>query len=182
MSGIQAGLFGTADALPEGMRYAAQFITREEEAALLRSIGELPFTEARFREYTARRRIMLYGPGVPDFLLPLRAKIAAWTGVPAGEFRQALINEYRPGTPLGWHRDAPEYGVVGGVSLGAACIMRLRPYPPRRGRNPDVISLTLEPRSAYVFRATVRWSWQHSIPPARALRYSVTLRTEREVS
>jgi alkylated DNA repair dioxygenase AlkB len=182
VNGLQAGLFGTADALPEGMRYAAEFITREEEAALLGTIGELPFTEAKHREFTARRRIMLYGPGVPDFLLPLRAKIAAWIGVPADEFRQALINEYRPGTPLGWHRDAPEYGVVGGVSLGAEGLMRLRPYPPRRGRNPDVISLTLEPRSAYVFRTAVRWSWQHSIPPTRALRYSVTFRTGREVA
>ena len=182
MSGVQAALFGTADALPEGMRYATEFVTREEEAALLRTIGELPFTEAKHREFTARRRIMLYGPGIPEFLLPLRDRIAAWMGLAPEEFRQALINEYRPGTPLGWHRDAPEYGVVGGVSLGAACLMRLRPYPPRRGRNPDVVSLELEPRSAYVFRATVRWSWQHSIPPTRALRYSVTFRTGREVS
>ena len=159
------------------MRYAAGFITREEEAALLRTIGELPFTEAKHREYTARRRIMLYGQGVPDFLLPLRERVAGWIGAPADQFRQVLINEYRPGTPLGWHRDAPEYGVVGGVSLGASCIMRLRPYPPRRGRNPDVLSLTLEARSAYIFRSSARWSWQHCIPPTKALRYSITFRT-----
>jgi alkylated DNA repair dioxygenase AlkB len=182
VNGLQGGLFGTADALPEGMRYSPEFITREEEAALLATIGGLPFTEAKHREFTARRRIMLYGPGVPDFLLPLRGSIAGWTGIAADEFSQALINEYRPGTPLGWHRDAPEHGVVGGVSLGAAGIMRLRPYPPRRGRNPDVISLALEPRSAYVFRATVRWSWQHSIPPTKGLRYSVTFRTGRETA
>ncbi len=179
MNAFQEALFGTADALPEGMRYSPGFITREEEAGLLATIGALPFTEAKHREFTARRRIMLYGPGVPDFLLPLREKIATWIGVAPDEFRQALINEYRPGTPLGWHRDAPEYGVVGGVSLGAAGVMRLRPYPPRRGRNPDVISLALEPRSAYIFRAAVRWSWQHSIPPTRGLRYSVTFRTAR---
>ena len=45
-----------------------------------------------------------------------------------------LINEYRIGTPLGWHRDSPEFNLVAGVSLGAPCRMRLRPYPaaPRR--------------------------------------------------
>lgn len=178
----QAELFGAADALPDGMRYATDFITPQEEMALLLTIGQLPFTEAKHREYTARRRIMLYGPGVPDFLLPLRAKLAAWMDLPAEEFRHALINEYRPGTPLGWHRDAPEYGAVGGVSLGAACTMRLRPYPPRRGRNPDAISLTLAPRSAYAFRGPVRWSWQHAVAATRALRYSVTFRTAREVA
>jgi len=178
----QAELFGAADALPDGMRYAQDFLTAEEELALLLTIGQLPFTEAKYREYRARRRIMLYGPGVPDFLLPLRAKMAQWMGLPPQEFRQALINEYRPGTPLGWHRDAPEYGAVGGVSLGAPCTMRLRPYPPRRGRNPDVISLTLEPRSAYTFRGPVRWSWQHSVSATRALRYSVTFRTAREIA
>jgi hypothetical protein len=95
VSGVQAALFGTADALPEGMRYATEFITREEEAALLRTIGELPFTEAKHREYTARRRIMLYGPGIPEFLLPLRDRLAAWMGLAPEEFRHALINEYR---------------------------------------------------------------------------------------
>ena len=73
----QTELFGAGEALPEGMRYAPEFITREEEDALLRTIGELPFTEAKYLEYTARRRIMLYGPGIPEFLLPLRDRIAA---------------------------------------------------------------------------------------------------------
>ena len=37
--------------------------------------------------------------------------------------------------------------------------------------------LELEPRSAYVMRDTARWGWQHSIPPTKTMRYSITFRT-----
>jgi hypothetical protein len=42
-----------------------------------------------------------------------------------------------------------------------------------------VFALELEPRSAYILRDEARWGWQHSIPPPKELRYSVTLRTAR---
>lgn len=35
-------------------------------------------------------------------------------------------------------------------------------------------------RSAYILRGVVRWSWQHSIAPTPALRYSITFRTRRD--
>lgn len=41
----------------------------------------------------------------------------------------------------------------------------------------EVAAIELAPRSAYVPAGKARWSWQHSIPPAMALRYSVTFRT-----
>jgi alkylated DNA repair dioxygenase AlkB len=102
--------------------------------------------------------------------------VAAWVGIEAAQFSHGLATEYRPGTALGWHRDAPQYGLVVGVSLAAACAMRFRPFPPRPGRK-DVLSLELAPRSAYVLRGDVRWRWQHSIPATKALRYSLTFRT-----
>jgi alkylated DNA repair dioxygenase AlkB len=39
--------------------------------------------------------------------------------------------------------------------------------------------MILEPRSAYLLRSAARHEWEHSIPPAEALRYSVTFRTTR---
>jgi hypothetical protein len=42
-------------------------------------------------------------------------------------FAHALVTEYRPGTPIGWHRDAPHFAVVAGVSLAGSCVMRFRP-------------------------------------------------------
>jgi len=97
--------------------------------------------------------------------------------LPAEEFRHALVTEYRAGSALGWHRDTPEFGVVVGVSFANATRMRLRPYPPAKGRDPRAFALLLEPRSAYVMQRDIRWKWQHSIPPTKALRYSVTFRT-----
>ena len=109
-------------------------------------------------------------------LAALREKVARWRNVAHDAFLHALVTEYRPGTPIGWHRDKPEYGMVIGISLASACRMRFRPYDNQHDRG-AVIALELAPRSAYVLRDDVRWRWQHGIPPAKALRYSVTFRT-----
>jgi alkylated DNA repair dioxygenase AlkB len=182
LSGTQGQLFGPATPpLPEGFVYVEEFIGTQEERALLEAIGRLPLEPARYRQYTARRRIALFENGMPDFLLPLRAKVAPWLGVPAAALTHALVNEFRPGTPLGWHRDAPSYELVAGVSLGGRARMRLRPYPPAeaRAKRAPALDLELAPRSAYRMQGNARWGWQHSIPATKELRYSVTFRTLR---
>jgi alkylated DNA repair dioxygenase AlkB len=65
---------------------------------------------------------------------------------------------------------------VFGISLGSACRMRFRPYDRRDDRR-AAIALELAPRSLYAMRDDIRWRWQHSIPPVKALRYSITFRT-----
>jgi alkylated DNA repair dioxygenase AlkB len=193
---VQQPLFGVVPALPEGMRYELEVLSREEEASLLERIRELPLQEAQYRQYTARRRTLSYGgqydfgarkldpgPPVPAFLLPLREKIARWAGVAPSEFQHALVTEYRPGTPLGWHRDVPDFEVVVGVSLAGRARMRLRPYRPgQRHDRKDAIALELEPRSAYVLRGEARWGWQHCIAATKELRYSITFRTPRRIA
>jgi alkylated DNA repair dioxygenase AlkB len=114
-------------------------------------------------------------PGLPPFLAPLRAKVAAWVGIAPERFTHALVSEYRPGTPLGWHRDVPQFEVIVGVSLAADARMRFRPWPPRKGG--AILALDLPPRSAYILRDEVRWRWQHSVEATKALRYSITFRT-----
>jgi alkylated DNA repair dioxygenase AlkB len=47
----------------------------------------------------------------------LRQKIAEAFGRPAEAFEQVLINEYRPGAGIGWHRDKAQFDEVVGVSL-----------------------------------------------------------------
>lgn len=189
----QEELFESEFRGPPGFVYQPAFITREEESALLEIIRELPLQEAKFQQYTARRRTVRYGteydprvkapdhaPGIPEFLFPLRDKVARWIELPAESFVHGLVTEYRPGTPLGWHRDAPDYEAIAGVSLGGACRMRLRPYQPGEGhKKEDVIALELEPRSAYQIRDKARWGWQHSIAATKQLRYSITFRTAR---
>jgi alkylated DNA repair dioxygenase AlkB len=189
----QGELFGIPQDLPAGMVYEPNFITRDEEAVLLSEIRNLPLREAKYKEYTAKRRIISYGGSydfssnelipagpIPPFLHPLRECIAEWLEVPASRFTHALIAEYATGTQLGWHRDVPEFEIIVGISLGAACRMRLRRYPPTKGRSLETLSLNLEPRSVYVMRGEARWRWQHSIPPTKATRYSITFRTRSE--
>jgi alkylated DNA repair dioxygenase AlkB len=188
-----ADLFA-APPLPGGLEYHAGFLMPREETALLELFAKLPFREALFREYTARRRIVRFGcdydPGngtwnevapLPPLLAALRRKVAAFRGFDEHDYLHALVTEYRPGTPIGWHRDRPRYGIVVGLSLGGAVRMRFRPCE-RPNDRAAVIALELVPRSLYVMQGEVRWRWQHSIPPAKALRYSITLRTLADVA
>ena len=193
VSTLQQNLFGSTSALPEGFTYEAEFLTREEEATLLAAIRELPLENSQYKEFTAKRRTVSYGseydfsahvmasaPPIPECLLPLREKVARWAGVAPVRFVHGLVSEYQPGTPLGWHRDVPNFELIAGVSLGGWARMRLRPYRPgEKHRREDVIPLDLEPRSAYVMRGTARWGWQHCVSPTKALRYSITFRTAR---
>jgi alkylated DNA repair dioxygenase AlkB len=172
--------------------YEEDFIEVGEERELLAGIGGLALAEAQYKGYTAKRRIASFGSRydfdanllqpaaeLPGFLLPLRQKVARWTGQAASDFGDALVTEYPPGTTLGWHRDVPQFAIVVGVSLASACRMRFRPYPVRANARAGTFDLTLAPRSAYVLRDDVRWAWQHSVPPTPALRYSITFRTRR---
>ena len=189
----QTDLFADTLSHPAGLHYADDFVTRDEEAALLERIAQLPVTEARYRGFTAKRRTMHYGhgydfeanrlraaPPIPPFLLPLRNRAAQWAGVDAQAFVQGLVTEYRPGTPIGWHRDVPQFGIVFGLSLASACRMRFRPYPPSGESAKRGFTLALQPRSAYLLRDDARWGWQHSIPDVTDQRWSITFRTMRE--
>jgi hypothetical protein len=65
------------------------------------------------------------------------------------------------------------------VSLRAPCRMRFRRMV---AGEREVAEVQLAPRSAYVLAGEARWSWQHSIPATKDLRYSVTFRTLRRGS
>ena len=191
MMAASPGLFDHS--LPHGFHYRENFITEADERVLLDAIGHVAFSDFEMRGVVARRRVAFFGQSydrgaagpVPAFLLPLRATIAQWAAVDADAFAMALINEYRPGSPIGWHRDAPQYDIVAGLSLLSACRMRLRPYrspaspalrPPRRSATHEIV---LERRSAYLLTEESRTAYEHHIPPVAELRYSVTFRTLR---
>ena len=191
---MQDDLFGAAPgpALPGGMRYEEEFLTPAEESALVAIIERLPLANMQYQQYTALRRVVSYGgqydfsaqklnaaQPLPAWLDALREKVGAWAGIAPGDFTQALIAEYAPGTPLGWHRDVPDFEDVVGVSLLNDAVMRFRPYPPESGTRADVMKMTLPPRSVYLLRGASRWEWQHAVSPTKKLRYSVTLRTAR---
>lgn len=187
----QPDLFGTpAPALPDGMRFEPALLEPDEEKAILAHVQALPLAPMQYQGFTALRRVVSYGgtydfsaqrlneaPPIPAWLDPLRERVGAWAGIDPSTFTQALVAEYRPGTPLGWHRDVPDFEDVVGVSLLGEAVMRFRPSPPREPRRADVLKLVLPPRSAYLLRGASRWEWQHSVAPTRELRYSLTFRT-----
>jgi len=180
--------------VPPGFSYQEEFISAAEELTLLDAIAGITFSEFIMRGVVARRRVAFFGqsyghesaPPLPDFLLPLRERIAAWSGLDANAFAMALINEYSPGAPIGWHRDAPQYDVVTGVSLLSSCRMKFRRYAaPAAGASPPVRrsathEIVLHRRSAYVMREEARNAYEHHIPAVPERRYSVTFRTLRE--
>jgi alkylated DNA repair dioxygenase AlkB len=194
--------------VPAGFVYRPDIVSPDEEQSLVAGIRTLALAEVKMRGQVARRRTVHFGwlyayegraiepgPALPDFLLPLRERAASIAGVAAGDLGEVLVTEYTPGAGIGWHRDAPMFGRVVGVSLLAACRFRFRraASPPSRPRAPaagpparsrrtaawHTADVLLEPRSAYLLRGSARWVWQHAIPPMATLRYSITFRTLR---
>lgn len=179
------------DHLPDGFLYRPEFITTQEEAALLDEIRAMEFSEVRMRGVTARRRVRQFGwrysfeswtlsegHELPEFLRPLRARAATLIALPEEDLSEALVTEYPEGATIGWHRDAPMFGAVVGISLLSACVFKLRRGDAERAQKP--ISIDMAPRSAYVLDGEARRDWQHSIPAVKRLRYSVTFRTVRK--
>src|SRR5262245_30471122 len=150
----QGELFGSSQRLPAGFMYKPDFITPDEEAAFLAEIAALPLQEAKYKEYTATRRMLSYG-GTYDFssnelvpagrmhqfLIPLRDRIVEWTKVPPERFTHAVIAEYKTGTQRGCHRDVAEFEFVVGVPLAGESRMRMGTYPPQKGKSAATLSI-----------------------------------------
>jgi alkylated DNA repair dioxygenase AlkB len=173
----------------EGFRYEPDFITHPEERELVAAITQLSFGPVTFRGVEAKRRVVQLGwdyqfstrkaspaQPIPEFLRPLQQRAGSFSGVNANALEEVLLTEYQPGAAIGWHRDAPPFGIIIGVSLVSSCKMRLKPMGGGRGQ---AVAIELAPRSVYLFSGPARSDWQHMIAPAKTLRYSITFRTVR---
>jgi alkylated DNA repair dioxygenase AlkB len=185
----QLSLLEPLPSLPEGLVYRAELVSPGEEAELLEHFRELDFREYEFQGYFGKRRVVSFGlhydtnentvrntEDIPGFLLALRQKAADFARLAPSELQQALVTEYTPGAAIGWHRDRPAYRDIIGVSFSSSCRFRFRR---KRGSGWERASLIVEPRSIYLLRGPARTEWQHSIPAAERLRYSVTFRSMR---
>jgi alkylated DNA repair protein (DNA oxidative demethylase) len=175
---------------PEGLVYEPDLLSGEEEQALLDEIERLDFQPIRMHGVVAKRTAKHFGldydyerrgviteaEPIPDWLLPVREAAAGLAGIAADEFVEALVQRYPEGSTIGWHRDAPMFGAVAGISLGSAARIRFRRDA---GGERRTFELELAPRSAYVLAGPARTAWQHHVPPTKALRYSITVRTLR---
>jgi alkylated DNA repair dioxygenase AlkB len=177
-------------ALPEGFAYRPEVISPEVESRLLAEIARLPFQPFQFHGFEGKRRVVSFGwrydfsahkalpaDPIPSFLREVCYEVQAASGFVLPCVEQVLITEYAPGAQIGWHKDRPVFGSVMGLSLAAPCRFRLRKVAAYGTW--ERVSVSLGPRSAYLLAGPARWTWEHSVPPVDALRYSITFRTLR---
>jgi alkylated DNA repair dioxygenase AlkB len=182
---MTAGLFG--DPLIAGLEYRPDFITTKEELDLIGHLSIAELSPFKFRGWTGKRLTRTFGwrydfddrsfalsEPMPDWLLPLRAKAAAFANLAPDDFIHALLVRYDPGAGIGWHRDRPVFEAVVGVSLGSPAVLRFRR---RRESGFDRANIEVEPRSAYLLTGPARHEWEHSIAPGETLRLSITFRS-----
>jgi alkylated DNA repair dioxygenase AlkB len=128
-------------------------------------------------DWSFESRTLSKGKPIPiafDFLLH---KVAKQMSIDASDFGAMLVTEYPISSVINWHRDAPPFDVIAGVSLLSDCTFRFRPYDKARQDRKSTISLPLERRSLYIMAGESRSEWEHSIPAVKQVRYSITLRT-----
>jgi DNA oxidative demethylase len=175
---------------PQGFAYHPDVLDEAEERELASHLGTLDFAAVTMRGQVARRRAKHFGwvygyeswriapgPPIPEFLAPIRRRIAEMAGVEPETLVEVLVNAYPSGAGIGWHRDAPQFGLVIAVSLLGECRLR---FQRGRGSARQTRAVMIAPRSVYVLDGAARNEWQHSVPPMKTLRYSVTFRTLRE--
>src|SRR3954462_10992027 len=140
----------------EGLVYEPNFLTEEEQRTLLAKIATLDFDEIRMHGQAARRTAKHYGiaydydnpaaskPGepLPGWLEPVRARVAELAKVPGNALVEALVQHYPPGAPIGWHRDAPKFGLVAGLSFASPARLR---FQRGKGEAREVTEVMLEP-------------------------------------
>lgn len=186
-------LFDIDPVLPQGFSYHPHFITQEEEQLLLDSIGLFDLANMRFHEYEAKRRVMSFGAGwsftnqqlvqgepIPTQFHFLVERVARQLSIPGGSVAQFLITEYPVNSVINWHRDAPPFETIAGVSLQSEVIFKLRPHERSEQHRANTIELTVQPRSLYVMTGLAKTSWQHCTAPVKKVRYSLTFRTLRK--
>lgn len=185
-------LFPLEPVYPEGFTYVPDFITQEEENELIALCHAAELNTFVFHGYEAKRKVKNYGyswsftkkelskaADIPSDFHNLLTKVSDFLKIPYAEIAQFLIIQYDPGTMINWHRDAPPFDIIIGISLLSDCTFKLRRYENSvRGKGP-ILSLPVKRRSMYVMKDEVRSEWMHSVSPVKELRYSITLRTLR---
>ena len=182
---MTADLFGEPPIA--GLDYWTDFISAEEERALVEQLSSEELAPFRFQGWTGKRLTRTFGwrydfddssfepaDPIPAWLQPLRDKAAALARVAPGDFAHALLVRYDPGAGIGWHRDRPVFETVVGISLGSPAVLRFRK---RRSGGFDRVKVPVDPRSAYRLSGPARHEWEHSIAPGETLRFSITFRT-----
>ena len=180
----QTDLFGSG--LPDGFRLRAHLISPAEEQELVEqrrrcpsslsssmasraSAASSPLAGVMTSTAVVCRRPRIF----PAFLQPLRVRAARLVGRAPESLQHVLVTEYAAGAAIGWHKDRNVFGDIIGVAA-----LRLHVPAAAAGRTP-LAAGGHHAAAALGLRAggSVRSDWEHSIPPVRELRYSLTFRS-----
>jgi alkylated DNA repair dioxygenase AlkB len=169
------------------------FITELEEKELVTDISQLELKTFIFQGFEAKRKAASFGydysfdkkaltkgKNIPSFFVPLINKVSEQLFIKPQDFAELLLLQYPVGAVINWHRDAPPFDIIVGISLMADCTFRLRPHDKVKQGRASIISLQVKRRSLYVMQGPARSEWQHSTAPVKEPRYSITLRTLRQ--
>ena len=119
----QLALFSNEAAAPQGLRYQPDFISPDEEKALIGRIRALPLAPFQFGAYEGKRRVASFGYDYSAQkeagelpIAPFTARVEAFADLPAGAVRQLLCTEYEDGVGVGRHRDRLHFDMAFGLS------------------------------------------------------------------
>jgi alkylated DNA repair dioxygenase AlkB len=183
-------LFPLEPVLPSGFTYVPDFLTVPEEDDLIQTVSKIELHKFLFQGFEAKRKVASFGydysfdkrmltkgKQLPVAFHPIVEKVSVFLDVPKDNFAELLVTEYPVGSVINWHRDAPPFDLIAGISLQTDCIFRLRPHDKEKQGRKSIISIPVKRRSLYIMHGSARTEWQHSTAPVKEIRYSITLRT-----
>jgi DNA oxidative demethylase len=114
--------------LPEGLIYVPGFLTEAGEREVLAVLATFELHPYVLHDTPSRRLVRSFGLAlvagaydvgpaapIPAGLEWVRERCAGLMGREADELADLLVTRYPPGAGIGWHRDAPQFGDVGGI-------------------------------------------------------------------
>jgi hypothetical protein len=178
----QLALFERVRPEPEGLRYAADFVSSAIEKELISAIRTLPLRAFQSGEFEGKRRVASVSATITtcDECSGQNRFPPGWRKSLQGSRHSATLqfgSSRFCASDTAWGRDrlAPRQATVCGefgLSLGASCKFRFR----SSGKRWDRFTLDAEPRSFYMMSGASRQNWEQSIFAVEALRYSLTFR------
>jgi alkylated DNA repair dioxygenase AlkB len=131
-------LFPIEPVLPQGFSYTENFLSPEEEQSLLKEITNIELHSFHFQGFEAKRRVASFGydwsfekrilskgKEIPALFDALLDKVSEHLQIQKKSFAELLVTEYPVGSVINWHRDAPPFHVIVGISLQSDCVFRL---------------------------------------------------------
>src|SRR3954471_18893974 len=183
-------LFPIGPDFPPGFTYHPDFLDIDEETVLYKEISKVELHNFKFQGFKANRKVASFGydysfdngsltkgKDIPPVFNYIINKVSNYISTQPNDFSELLVTEYPVGSVINWHRDAPPFDVIAGISLLSDCVFRFRPYDKKQQNRKAIISFPLERRSLYVINGESRTTWEHSIPAIKQNRFSITLRT-----